>query len=86
MLKGVYSVEAEGRKFVLFISLQDRVHTRPPPPLMATFYKNFLWWASELTAVCCAPPFISEGSILHTNPLETILKNFQFERTIRIII
>ena len=33
--------------------------------------------AEELTAVCCAPPFIAECSILDTNPLETIQKTFR---------
>ena len=26
--------------------------------------------AEELTTVCCVPPFIAEGSILDTSPLE----------------
>ena len=30
--------------------------------------------AEELTTVCCVPPFIAEGSILDTSPLENSLR------------
>ena len=55
------------RKFVLFISLRDRVYTRPPPPLSLLLpLLSFFRWASELTAGCNSPPFICEESILAT--------------------
>ena len=49
------------RKFVLFISLQDKVHTRPPPHLRATFIKKKFMVGFRTDCCLLRPSFYSWG-------------------------